>query len=280
MIPKTKEIRVGQVTIGGRRPLALIAGICVIESREHTLRIAARLQSLCAASSVPLVFKASYDKANRTSIDSYRGPGLVEGLAVLSAVRERTALPLLVDFHRPEDASAVAEVADILQVPAFLSRQTDMLLAAARTGRAVNVKKGQFLSPDDIVHVIAKIESAGNRRILITERGTSFGYHCLVNDLKALPAIRSLGYPAVFDATHSVQLPGGAAGFSGGQREYIPVLARSAAAAGCDALFLEVHDRPERARSDAASVLALERLPALLAAVTAIDQVVKGGRGR
>lgn len=280
MIPKTKEIRVGQVAIGGCRPLALIAGLCVIESREHTLRIAARLQSLCAAASVPLVFKASYDKANRTSIDSYRGPGLVEGLAVLSAVRERTALPLLVDFHRPEDASAVAELADILQVPAFLCRQTDMLLAAARTGRAVNVKKGQFLSPDDIAHVIAKIESAGNRRILITERGTSFGYHCLVNDLKALPAIRSLGYPAVFDATHSVQLPGGAAGFSGGQREYIPVLARSAAAAGCDALFLEVHDRPERARSDAASVLPLERLPALLAAVTAIDRVVKGGRGR
>jgi 2-dehydro-3-deoxyphosphooctonate aldolase (KDO 8-P synthase) len=280
MIPRVKEIKVGNVIIGGRRPLVLIAGICVIESREHTLRLASRLRSLCAAASVPLVFKASYDKANRTSIDSYRGPGLEEGLSILSAVRDRTGLPLLIDFHRPEDAVAVAETADILQVPAFLCRQTDMLLAAARTGKAVNVKKGQFLSPDDVAHVIGKIESAGNRRILITERGTSFGYHCLINDMKALPAIRALGYPAVFDATHSVQLPGGAAGFSGGQREYIPVLARSAAAAGCDALFLEVHDRPEKARSDAASVLPLGRLPELLAAVTAIDRVVKEGRGQ
>jgi 2-dehydro-3-deoxyphosphooctonate aldolase (KDO 8-P synthase) len=279
MIPRVKEIKVGDVVLGGSLPVVLIAGVCVIESLDHTLRIAERLRSLCAAASVPLIFKASYDKANRTSIESYRGPGLGPGLEILSRVRAETGLPLLVDFHRPEDAPAVAEAADILQVPAFLCRQTDMLIAAARTGKAVNVKKGQFLAPEDVAHVIRKIESAGNRRILITERGTSFGYHCLVNDLKAFPAIRSLGYPLVFDATHSVQIPGGAAGFSGGEREYIPVLARAAAAAGCDALFLEVHDRPEKARSDAGSVLPLRDLPELLAAVTAIDRVVKARKG-
>jgi len=209
MLTEVEQFKVGDITVGGREPLFLIAGLCVIESEEHTRRIARELKAICREAGMPLVFKASYDKANRTSLDSYRGPGLRDGLKILGKIRKDFQLPLLVDFHREEDAAAAAEVADILQVPAFLCRQTDLLLAAGRTGRAVNVKKGQFLAPEDIRHIIGKLKSTGNRRIMFTERGVSFGYHSLVNDIKALPIMRGFGFPVVFDATHSVQSPGG-----------------------------------------------------------------------
>ena len=275
MLSKVKRFKVGDITVGGREPLFLIAGLCVIESEEHTRRIARELKAICREAGMPLVFKASYDKANRTSLDSYRGPGLRDGLKILGKIRKDFQLPLLVDFHREEDAAAAAEVADILQVPAFLCRQTDLLLAAGRTGRAVNVKKGQFLAPEDIRHIIGKLKSTGNRRIMFTERGVSFGYHSLVNDIKALPIMRGFGFPVAFDATHSTQLPGGGAGVSGGERRFVPFLARAAAAAGCDGLFLEVHDRPEEALSDAPSVFPLAELPALLRVIRKIDLMVK-----
>lgn len=261
--------------IGGHRPLVLIAGLCVIESREHTLAIAGKLKEICRHADQPFIFKASYDKANRTSVDSYRGPGLKAGLDILQEVKEKLDIPVLVDFHRAADAEAVAGVADIIQVPAFLCRQTDIVQAAAATGRAVNVKKGQFLAPQDVIHIIGKIEAAGNRRIAVTERGSSFGYRYLVNDMKSLPTMRKFNYPVIFDATHSTQLPGGSGGVTGGQREFIPHLSRAAVAAGCDGIFIEVHDRPEEALSDAASVLPLSWLPRLLAELQAIDAVVK-----
>ncbi len=276
MIAKTKEFEMGPVSIGGKRPLVLLAGLCVIESEAHTLKIAETLREICREIDLPLVFKASYDKANRTSIESYRGPGLETGLAILARVKKKLGLPILVDFHHPSDAAAVAEVADIIQVPAFLCRQTDMLLSAARTGLPINVKKGQFLAPEDIRHIIAKCQAAGNEKVCVTERGVSFGYHNLVSDLRALPIIRGVGSPVIFDATHSVQLPGGGDGRSGGRREFVPFLARAAAAAGIDGLFLEVHDRPEESRSDAASVLSIQDLPLLLRTVMKIDRLVKG----
>ena len=272
---QVKQFKVGDITVGGREPLFLIAGLCVIESEEHTRRIAEQLRAICREVGMPLIFKASYDKANRTSLDSYRGPGLREGLKILGRIKDELKLPLLIDFHREEDAPTVAEVADILQVPAFLCRQTDLLLAAGRTGRVVNVKKGQFLSPEDIPHLIEKLTSTGNRRIMITERGVSFGYHCLINDMKALPIMRRFGYPVVFDATHSTQLPGGGEGVSGGERRFVPYLARAAVAAGCDGLFLEVHDHPDQALSDAPSVFSLSELPGLLELVKKIDTLVK-----
>jgi len=275
MIVKTREFEIGGIPIGGNRPLVLFAGLCVIESEAHTLKIAADLKEICREASVPLVFKASYDKANRTSISSYRGPGLEAGLAVLAEVKEELEVPILVDFHRPADAAAAAEVADIIQVPAFLCRQTDMLLAAAETGLPVNVKKGQFLAPGDVRHVVEKCRSAGNDRVCVTERGASFGYHNLVSDFRALPIIRGFGFPVIFDATHSVQLPGGGEGRTAGNREFVPCLARAAAAAGIDGLFLETHDRPEKSLSDAASVLPLGEIPDLLRTVTRIDRVVK-----
>ena len=275
MMDKTGEFEIGTVPFGGRRPLVLFAGLCVIESEDHTLRIAGRLREICREVPVPLVFKASYDKANRTSIESYRGPGMERGLEILARVKKELGLPILIDFHRPEDAEAVSRVAAIIQVPAFLCRQTDMLLAAAETGLPVNVKKGQFLAPEDVRHITAKCEAAGNRKVVITERGASFGYHNLVSDFRALPIIRGFGSPVIFDATHSVQLPGGGEGRSGGRREFVPGLARAAAAVGIDGLFLETHDRPEESRSDAASVLPLDQLPGLLRQVTAIDRMVK-----
>ncbi len=275
MIAQTREFKIGPVPIGGRRPLVLFAGLCVIESEAHTLKIAGELKKICREAGLPLVFKASYDKANRTSIESYRGPGLEKGLAVLSRVKEELELPILVDFHRPEEAPAAARVADILQVPAFLCRQTDMLRAAAETGRPINVKKGQFLAPGDLRHVIEKCSAAGNDRVCVTERGASFGYHNLVSDFRALPTIRGFGVPVIFDATHSVQLPGGGEGCTGGRREFVPCLARAAAAVGTDGLFLETHDHPRRALSDASSVFPLEELPELLRAVRAIDRMVK-----
>jgi len=240
--------------------------------------IAGDLKSICDRCGIGLVFKASYDKANRTSLNSYRGPGLDEGLLILKKVKEEFGLPVLIDFHRPADAPAVAEVADVLQVPAFLCRQTDLVLAAAATGKAVNIKKGQFLAPRDVEHIIRKVKSTGNDTILITERGTSFGYHQLVNDMRALPMMRSFGYPVIFDATHSTQIPGGLDEASGGESEYVPHLARAAVGSGCDGLFLEVHDRPEKALSDAGSVLPLGKLEGLLGDVIALDKIVRAGR--
>lgn len=275
MIVKTREFEIGGGLIGGRRPLVVFAGLCVIESEVHTLKIAAALKEICREVSLPLVFKASYDKANRTSIASYRGPGLEAGLAILARVKRELGLPILVDFHRPEDAAAAGRTADILQVPAFLCRQTDMLLAAAGTGLPVNVKKGQFLAPDDLRHVIEKCESAGNDRVCVTERGASFGYHNLVSDLRSLPIIRGFGVPVIFDATHSVQLPGAGEGRTAGNREFVPCLARAAAAAGIDGLFLETHDRPEESLSDAASVFPLSELAGLLRTAARIDRLVK-----
>lgn len=275
MIVKTREFEIGSVPIGGRRSLVLFAGLCVIESESHTLEIAGKLQEICREVSVPLVFKASFDKANRTSIESYRGPGLERGLEILARVKKDLKLPILVDFHRPADGPAAGRVADIVQVPAFLCRQTDMLLAAAKTGLPVNVKKGQFLAPEDVRHIIAKCEAAGNEQVCITERGASFGYHNLVSDFRSLPIIRGFGAPVIFDATHSVQLPGGGEGRSGGRREFVPYLARAAAAVGIDGLFLETHDRPEKSLSDAASVFPLQELKGLLRAVSAIDRMVK-----
>jgi len=275
MLKKVKEIKIGPITIGGTRPVCLIAGLCVIESAEHTLKIAADLKEICRRLSLPLIFKASYDKANRTSLSSYRGPGLDAGLRILEDLKNDLDLPILIDFHRAEDAAEVARVADIIQVPAFLCRQTDIILAAARTGRPVNVKKGQFLAPEDVRPIIEKIESSGNNKICITERGISFGYHNLISDMRAFPIIRNFGYPVIFDATHSVQLPGGGQGVTGGAREFIPFLSRAAVGAGCDAIFMEVHDRPEAARSDASSVIPLNELPDLLQMLIRIDRVVK-----
>jgi 2-dehydro-3-deoxyphosphooctonate aldolase (KDO 8-P synthase) len=259
----------------GKR-LVLIAGPCVIESESHAMEIAGRLVDIVRRSHVPFVFKASYDKANRTSAKSFRGPGLDEGLRVLASIKSRYGVPILTDIHEPAQAQAAADVADVLQIPAFLSRQTDLLVAAARTGRVVNIKKGQFLAPDDVRHAVAKVTDAGNPRVLVTERGVSFGYHNLVVDMRAFPMIRALGVPAIFDVTHSLQLPGGGDGVTAGQAEFIEPLASAGVAAGVDGVFLEVHDDPSRARSDAQNALQLDRLEPLLQRLTAIDAIVKG----
>jgi 2-dehydro-3-deoxyphosphooctonate aldolase (KDO 8-P synthase) len=263
------------IPIGGGHPLVLIAGPCVIESEEFTLRMARRLRETAAAAGVPLIFKASYDKANRTSWRSFRGPGLLEGLRVLQRVKTEVGLPVLSDVHRHEEIAPAAEVLDALQVPAFLCRQTDFVQAVAKTGKVINVKKGQFLSPWEMTHVVEKIRAVGNDRILLTERGASFGYGNLVADLRALPILRQLGYPVVFDGTHSVQLPGAADGRSGGQREFVPVLCRAAVAAGCDALFLEVHEQPDAAMSDGPNMVPLDELPDLLRQVAALHALAR-----
>jgi len=263
------------VAAGGASSLLVIAGPDVIEGEEHALRMARALGAACHARGVPLVFKASFDKANRTSVDSPRGPGLALGLRVLAAVKRETGLPVTTDFHEPSQAEALAEVVDLLQVPAFLCRQTDMLLAAGRTGRAVNIKKGQFVAPDDMAHAVDKVRSTGNERILLTERGSSFGYHNLVVDFRSLERMRELGVPVCFDATHSVQLPGALPGRSGGERRFVAALARAAVAVGVDALFLEVHDDPEHALCDGPNQYVLGELPALLDALLAIDRCVR-----
>lgn len=250
--------------MGGGGPLLLIAGPCVIESEAHALELAEAIKAIAARAGVPYVFKASYDKANRTSGRSFRGPGLAEGVRILASVRQRAGVPVLTDIHEPSHAAPVAEVADVLQIPAFLSRQTDLLEAAARTGRAVNIKKGQFLAPADVRHAIAKVVAAGNPHVFVTERGFSFGYNNLVVDMRAFPMLRALGYPVVYDATHSLQLPGGGDGVTAGQAEYIEPLASAAVAAGIDGLFVEVHDNPSRAKSDAQNALPLERVEPLL----------------
>lgn len=264
------EVRIGSVRIGGGNPLALIAGPCVIEDEAHLFSVGERLVEICTAAGIPLIFKASFDKANRTARQSYRGPGLAEGLRILARVKAKLGVPILSDVHERPQVAAAAEVLDVLQIPAFLCRQTDLLLAAGETGKPVNVKKGQFLAPEDMRNVVEKIRSTGNSRILLTERGSSFGYHNLVVDMRGLVIMRGLGFPVVFDGTHSVQLPGGAGTRSAGQREFIAPLARAAVAVGVDALFLEVHEAPERAPSDGDSMLPLDVLPALLREVTDI----------
>jgi 2-dehydro-3-deoxyphosphooctonate aldolase (KDO 8-P synthase) len=268
-------VQIGDIAIGGSRPLALIAGPCVIESEAHARSIADVLARITRGLNVPFIFKASFDKANRTSGNSFRGPGLAEGLRVLAAIKAGAGVAILTDIHEPAQAAAVADVADVLQIPAFLCRQTDLLVAAARTGRAINIKKGQFLAPDDVRHAVAKIVDAGNPRVFVTERGTSFGYHNLVVDMRAFPMIREMGVPVVFDVTHSLQLPGGGDGVTAGQAQYIEPLASAGVGAGVDGVFLEVHDEPARAKSDAQNALRLDALEPLLQKLIAIDAVVK-----
>lgn len=271
-----KPIVLKDFIIGGGAPLVLIAGPCVIESREGAREAARQLKEMALALGMPFIFKASYDKANRTSVRSYRGPGLKAGLEVLASIREDFGVPVLSDVHRFEEIDPAAEVLDIVQVPAFLCRQTDFVMAVARKARTINIKKGQFLAPWDIAQVIDKVVVAGNERILITERGTSFGYNNLVTDIRSLPILRRMGYPVVFDGTHSVQLPGGMGHASGGQREMVPYLSRAAVAAGVDALFLEVHPDPDRALCDGPNSLRLEDLAPLLQDLKQIDGIVKG----
>ncbi len=259
-----REIDLGAFKVGASHPHFLIAGPCVIESERIVLETAERIAEITRALGFPYVFKSSYDKANRSSISSFRGPGIRSGLAVLRKVREQVGVPVLTDIHTAEEAAQAAEAADILQIPAFLCRQTDLLVAAAKTGRVVNVKKGQFLSPWEMGNVVKKLEESGASRILLTERGSSFGYNNLVVDMRALPIMRSLGYPVVFDATHSVQLPGGAGTRSAGQREFVTPLASAAAAAGCDGFFMEVHPDPDRALSDGPNMVPLHHLKPLL----------------
>jgi 2-dehydro-3-deoxyphosphooctonate aldolase (KDO 8-P synthase) len=263
------------ISIGDGRPFALIAGPCVIESETHVTEIAGQLVDITARVGVPFIFKASFDKANRTSGRSYRGPGLKEGLRVLAAVKARFDIPLLTDIHEADQADAVADVVDVLQIPAFLSRQTDLIAAAARTGRVVNIKKGQFLSPDDVRHAVAKVVESGNARVIVTERGTSFGYNNLIVDMRAFPIMRSHGFPVVFDVTHSLQLPGGGDGVTAGLAQYIEPLASAGIGAGVDGIFLEVHEDPARARSDAQNALRLDRLEPLLRRLTALDAITK-----
>lgn len=263
------------IAIGNDRPLVLFAGPCVIESEEMTLSIARRLKAIAAAAGVPLVFKASFDKANRSSVASFRGPGLEKGLAILRKVKERYGLPLITDIHEPQQAEPVAAVVDIIQVPAFLCRQTDLLLAAARTGRPVSVKKGQFLAPEDMAPVIKKIVSCGNSRVLLTERGTSFGYHNLVVDMRSLEIMKATGYPVIFDATHAVQLPGGLGDATGGRREFVQPLATAAVSLGIAGVFIEAHPNPAAAASDGPNSLALAAVPAFLKHLLRFDAVAK-----
>ncbi len=260
--PSTRRVQVGEVAIGGGAPLALIAGPCVIESAEHALSVAREVKAIAARVGIPLVFKASFDKGNRTSVTSFRGPGLEEGLAVLARVKKELGLPVTSDVHSPQQAERCGEVLDILQIPAFLCRQTDLLAAAAATGKVVNVKKGQFLAPWDVSGIVGKVRNGEG--LLITERGTTFGYNNLVVDFRSFPAIRQLGVPVVYDATHSLQLPGGLGSSTGGMREMIPYLARAAAACGIDAIFMEVHPDPDRAPCDGPNMWPLSRLEALL----------------
>jgi 2-dehydro-3-deoxyphosphooctonate aldolase (KDO 8-P synthase) len=273
-------VRVGGIPIGDGSPLVLIGGPCAIENEKHALMTAERIAAVAADRGVPFIYKSSYDKANRSSIDGYRGPGLAEGLRILRRVREAVGVPVLSDVHEVDQVAPAAEVLDVLQVPAFLARQTDLVLAVARTGKVVNVKKPQFVAPEDMVHVVGKIRSAGNEAILLTERGTSFGYHNLVVDMRGLLRMKALGYPVVFDATHSVQLPGARGDRSGGERQFVPALARAAVAVGIDALFMEMHEDPDRTMpdgrplSDGPNMLRIDDLPALLDQVRAIRAAV------
>lgn len=271
----TRELKIGSIRVGGSSPLALIGGPCVIESESNAMKTAEQIKSIAADAGVPFIFKASYDKANRSSIKSYRGPGLKEGLKILQKIKRELDLPILSDIHKEEEIKPAAEVLDVLQIPAFLCRQTDLLVKAANTGKTINVKKGQFMAPWDMKNVVGKILESGGKDILLTERGTSFGYNNLVVDMRSLVEMRKLGHPVVFDATHSAQLPGGQGERSGGQAEMIPHLARGAVAVGCDALFMEIHPEPQQALSDGPNSLKLAHLPGLLEQIREIDRVRK-----
>lgn len=275
MTEAARIVRVGGVAVGNRLPLAVISGPCQIEGRAHALETAHALREIAGAAGVPLIYKSSFDKANRTSLNAARGVGMAEGLAILAEVRETTGLPVLTDVHTAEQCAAAAAAVDCLQIPAFLCRQTDLLLAAGEAGKPVNVKKGQFLAPWDMRNVAAKIASTGNEQVLLTERGASFGYNTLVSDMRALPIMAATGYPVVFDATHSVQQPGGQGSSSGGQREYAPVLARAAVAVGVAAVFIETHPDPDRAPSDGPNMIPLRDMPALLASLRSFDALAK-----
>ncbi|MBI5739493.1 MAG: 3-deoxy-8-phosphooctulonate synthase [Nitrospirae bacterium] len=273
---QTREINIGNVKVGGQNPLAFIAGPCVIESEEITLRIAGKLKEYSEKLNIPFIFKSSYDKANRTSVNSYRGPGFDKGIKVLLRVKEELGVPVLSDVHSAEEAVKAAATLDVIQIPAFLCRQTDIIVAAAKTGKPVNIKKGQFLAPQDVKNIIDKALSTGNQNIMITERGVSFGYNNLVVDMRSIPIMRSFGYPVVYDATHSVQLPGGMGSCSDGQREYIEPLSRAAVAAGCDAVFMEVHEDPGKALCDGPNMLDLEGFFVLAKKLNELNQLVKG----
>lgn len=266
-------VRVGDLTIGDGNPLVFILGPCVIESASHALGLAQAIRDVGARTRLPIIFKASFDKANRTSGKSFRGPGLEAGLRTLADIRATTSLPILTDIHEPSQAEPVAAVADVLQIPAFLSRQTDLITAAARTGKVVNVKKGQFLAPNDMRHAIAKVTEAGNRSVLVTERGVSFGYNNLVVDMRSFPILRELGFPVIFDVTHSLQLPGGGDGVTAGLAQYVEPLASAGVAAGVDGVFMEVHDEPAKAKSDAGNALRLDLLEPLMLKLTRIHEV-------
>jgi 2-dehydro-3-deoxyphosphooctonate aldolase (KDO 8-P synthase) len=270
-----KSVKVGDIEIGAGRPLAVIAGPCVIESRESALQHASLLKEAADRVGVPYIFKSSYDKANRSSVNAYRGPGLYQGLEILAEIKKQTGVPVLTDVHEREQVASVREVADVLQIPAFLCRQTDFVLAVAQSGKVVNVKKGQFLAPWDIGNIVDKILSVKNDQILLTERGVSFGYNNLVSDMRSLVVMRELGYPVVFDATHSLQLPGGLGKASGGERKYIGPLARAGVAVGVDALFMEVHENPDRALSDGPNSLPLREFEGILRMVKEIDGILK-----
>ena len=268
-----KEVKIGNVTFSEKH-LGIIAGPCVIEGRDHSLRMANEIKEISDDIELPIIFKSSFDKANRTSIKSFRGPGIDEGIKILSDVKAETELPVITDIHNADQAKVVAEVVDVIQIPAFLSRQTDILIAASNTGKPVNIKKGQFLAPWDVEHIVQKIEETGHSNILLTDRGTQFGYNNLVADMRAIPLMKKYGYPVVFDATHSAQLPGASGGHSSGMRDMIPTLARSAVAAGCSGVFMEVHDKVDSAKSDAATQWPLSQLKNLLIDLIDIHNVV------
>lgn len=271
----SKIVSIGKIKIGGENPLVLIAGPCAIENESSALRHAEKIKAIADRLEIPYIYKSSYDKANRTSLDSYRGPGLKKGIRILKRVKEEIGVPILSDVHCREELDVAAKVLDIVQIPAFLSRQTDFIIAVAKTKKVVNIKKGQFLAPWDLKFVIEKIESVGNRSIIITERGTNFGYNNLVSDMRALPILSEFGYPVIFDATHSTQLPGGLGKASGGERRFVPVLARAAVATGCDGLFLEVHEEPDRALCDGPNMIALKDLEELLIIAKEIHSIVR-----
>ena len=270
----SKEVRLGRIKIGGGNPLVLIAGPCVIESEELCLSVAKKMKGICQKLSIPYIFKASFDKANRTSIDSFRGPGFKKGLKILSRLKQGLKIPILSDVHSKEEVKEAAQILDIIQIPAFLCRQTELLLTAARTGKVINIKKGQFLAPWDVITIIKKVESVGNKNILITERGVSFGYNNLVSDFRALAIMADFGYPVIYDASHSVQLPSSLGGSSGGERRFVPGLARAAVAFGCNGLFIEVHPLPDKALCDGPNMIDLRQAAELLKQVRNIEKVL------
>lgn len=271
-----RVIEINDIKVGGNNPIVLFGGPCVIESEEHLLMVGKKIKEITTKLDIPYILKSSFDKANRTSIDSYRGPGLKKGLEILSHVKEELDVPLLCDVHEQNQVEEAAKIIDVIQIPAFLCRQTDLVCAVAKTGKTVNVKKGQFLAPLDIKEVIEKVERCGNQNIILTERGVSFGYNNLVVDMRSLVIMRTLGYPVMFDATHSLQLPGGLGNRSGGQSEFVPYLARAATAVGIDAIFLEIHDNPEEALCDGPNMIEIDKLPKLLVVIKAIDALVRG----